>query len=282
MLVLASCSIGGGDDDDDESRVETPEVTATTELTATTEPSPTETAEPTPTATATATSTPTPTPTSTSTPTPSPTPTATPLPVVENPFADAPMPDAVLENYTLSYRANFTSDDAPMDQIELLIEQHSPTSFHVNASGNPETGREAIELWVAGEQTFLREPGGEIFELPSTVDPTLFSPSAYVILTPDLSDTPRALEQGVEEVEGRQTTRYLVSAEHVAQSGLAEGSDEQDPEGEMEVWVDTEQGFIVRMVADVAWTDENGARRKAEIDYLISNVGSTPEIGAPV
>lgn len=277
-LLLASCSINGDDDDEDVTRLETPEATVTVAATATAEP--TSTPEPSPTATATAT--PTPSPTATSTPTPSPTPTATPLPVIEDPFADVPMPDAVLENYTLAYTATFASEGATRDYIEVRIEQHSPTSYHVRASGDPETGREAFEIWVVGEQTYLRDPAGGVFELPSNVDATLFSPSAYVILTPDVIGIPRALEHGQEEVEGRQTTHYHVDAQYLSQLGLANGAPVEDPAGDIDIWVDNEQGFVVRMEVNVGWTDENGVRQTAGVDYLVSAVGSTAEIGPPV
>ncbi len=36
------------------------------------------------------------------------------------------------------------------------------------------------------------------------------------------------------------------------------------------------------MVLDVEWTDENGARQHANIDLLVTAVGSTPEIQAPI
>lgn len=281
-LLLAACSISGDDEGSDPTVTATdapaPESTSTATLEPTATEAPSETPEP--------TSTPEPTPTATETPTPEPTPTstatptATPIPIVENPFADAPSPDLVLENYTISYSGEVETPEGGTETIEIFIEQSSPDHYHLRAGA----ADAEVEIWVIAGATYFRDPDdGSVFQVPTTVDPGLISPAAYLIQVPDPSNVPEALAVGEEDVDGRPATHYSVTAEQIEQFGLADEDETViDPEGDIDIWVDNELGFISRMEFDVDWTDENGERQSAVIDLLVSNVGTTPEIVAPI
>lgn len=283
-MLVAACSISGGDDDESDDSAPTvteasqPDQdltpTATTAASATATPentaTPTNTPEPTATATATQTSTPTPSPTPTATP------TATPIPIVENPFADAPSADAVLENYTVDYSGTFETPEGGTESIEIFIEQSDSTHYHLRAG-------EDVEIWVVGDTTYFRNPDdGSIFPIPAAVDPGLVSPAAYLIQVPDPANVPQALSVGVDDIDGRPATHFSVDADQINQFGLADDQEITDPEGDIDIWIDQELGFISQMEMDVEWTDEEGVRQSAVLSLLISRVGTTPEIVAPV
>jgi hypothetical protein len=268
-LILSACSISGDDDD------------ATATLAATSGPSdPTSTQVETPTETATESATPTSTPTSTATPsptatsTPTPTPTPTPLPVIQQPFAELRQPDAVLENFTVSYRGEFETTQAGMENVEIFIEQSSPSRYHLRSGSD-------VEIWVIDGATYFRNPDGSVFQIQSAVDPVLVSPAAYLIQIPNPTNVTEAAEAGEEDVQGRPATRYQIEVERLPEFGLAEGAVE-NPDGEIDVWVDQERGFVSKMLVDVEWENETGERQSAQIELIVSAVGSTPEVQTPI
>ncbi len=286
-IVVSACSVSvGGDDESDDSAPTATEAsqpdledgtpTATEAPAPTDEPQATATAtgtpEPTVTSTATATSTPEPT----LTPTPSATPTATPIPIVENPFANAPAADAVLENYTVEYSGTFETPEDGIETIELFIEQSDPTHYHLRAGAE-------VEIWVIDTTTYFRNPDdGSIFPIPAAVDAGLVSPAAYLIQVPNPANVPQALAVGEDDIDGRPATHYSVTAEQIEQLGLADDQQITDPEGDFDVWIDQELGFISQMAIDAEWTDEAGVRQSAVLDLVITRVNTTPEIVAPV
>jgi len=280
-LVATGCSISGDDDDGDEDTVNAteasqpePSPTDAVEPTATLAPevtaTSTHTPEPTATATATETATPEPTPTATATA------TATPIPIVDNPFADVAPPDAVLENYTVDYAGEFQLPEGGTETIEMFIEQSDPAHYHLRVGAE-------VEIWVIGAETYFRNPDdGSVFPVPSAVDPGLVSPAAYLIQVPNPANVPEALAVGEEDIDGRSATHYSVTAEQFAQFGLTEDQTVIDPEGDIDVWIDQELGFISRMIMDVEWTDETGTRQAVMLEFTITMVGTTPEVVAPI
>jgi hypothetical protein len=131
-LTLGACSVGGDSDDPTSTAATTVEsggtstsaATGTAERpaeTATSEASPTSSVRPSPTIRATPTASPT------ITPSPSPT-----VEVVESPFGGVVRPEDALENFTVSYAAEFTGGGAPEDgTTNLLIEQSAPDAYHM-------------------------------------------------------------------------------------------------------------------------------------------------------
>jgi hypothetical protein len=273
-MFIAACSVGGGEDD-----VTPTEIADAIPPSATGAVAPSATPEPTGTATATSTSTSTSTPEPTATPSPTPTrtptPTATPFPEIENPFANLPQPDQVLENFTLSYTGAFGTPDGGTESIEIFIEQSSPTRYHLRTGAG-------VEIWVVEDATYFRNPDGSVFQIQSAVDPVLISPAAYLIQIPNPVDVPSALEIGEDEVEGRPATHYRVDADQVHQFGLDAERTVADPEGQIDVWIDRELGFVSRLDMDVNWTDENGQAQSAVADLTVSAIGTTAEVQPPI
>lgn len=272
-LILSACSITGDDDP-----AATPDADATIETTSA-PTGPTATPEEPP-ATPTLTTTPTLTPTATSTATatetatPTPSPTPTPLPVIENPFAELRQPDAVLENFTVSYRGEFETAEGGVEGLEIFIEQSSPNRYHLRSGAD-------VEIWVIDQATYFRNPDGSVFQIQSAVDPVLVSPAAYLIQIPNPSNISEALEVGEEEVQGRPATQYQVEPAQFDEFGLAQGAVE-GPEGEIDIWIDQEHGFISKMLFEVEWQNESGATLTAQAELLVSDVGTTPEVQAPI
>lgn len=282
LVLLAACTLGGDDDDDDG---DVPTATETATETQTEQPDSTATEEPTETATATESPSPTATETRepTNTPTPSPTPSPTPEPTVTDPFASIELPDTVLENFTLEYSTSSTGGEQSRGTLNIYIEQFNREQFYVRTEGDEVSGVEAVEIWVTADATFFRPPGGQVSEIPGAVDSTLFSPGAYLILTPDLADVGEATDLGTEEIDGRTARHFRFDAEQMDDdTALPEESELTDPEGEVEVWVDEELGVALRMLGDVSWEDEEGERIEMELSYELSAIDSTPEIQPPM
>lgn len=285
-LLVAGCSIfDSGEDSEptatvaaktDASATATSEDVAVASVTMapTTAPTTAPTPSATPTTAPTATATPSPTPTLT--PTPEPTATATPIPIAENPFLNVPSPDVVLENYTVTYTGVFETPQDGQQTLEIFIEQSGPNRYHLRAG--PE-----VEIWVIDTATYFKNPDdGAIFLIPSAVDPGLVSPAAYLIQVPNPANVPQALVIGQESIDGRPATHYRATADQVQQLGLADDQTMIDPEGVFDIWIDAELGYISQMLIDVEWTDENGERQASDIDLIITRVGSTPEVVAPI
>lgn len=284
LVVFGACSFGGDDDDDGDETPTSTTVSGVETATSTAEPTETEpTEEPTATATETATATATSTPEPTNTPTPSPTPSPTPEPIVTDPFGSIQLPDTVLQNFTLEYSTSSSGGEQSRGSLGIYIEQFNPNQFYVRTEGDEVSGVEAVEIWVTADATFFRPPGGEVSEIPGAMDSTLFSPGAYLILTPDLSDVPEATDLGTEEVNGIVTRHYRFDAEDMDDdTALPEESELTDPQGEVDVWIDEERGIAIRMEGDVSWEDENGERIELELFYELSAIDSTAEIQPPV
>lgn len=288
-LIAAGCSVGGDDDDTSDDPTNTPmaasatatpetdqeESESTEEGEAQADPSPTEEPEP--------SATPTETPDPTATPTTEPTATATPEPVVESPFSGVARPEAVLSNYTLTYSIDFEEGLPEAGSMEIFVEQHAEDNYHIRAGGEAAEGFEEVEIWVVGDQTYFRTPDGQVTQVPGQMDQTLFSPSAYLILTPDLANVSIATDLGIEEVDGRPARHYRVDPQQLDEAGLLEDvEDYRDPEGAYDVWVDEELGIVLRMTGDASWSDDAGTRYSVMLDYELSNINSTAEIQPPV
>jgi hypothetical protein len=227
-----------------------------------------------PTATVTATPTASPTPTVTSTPTPD---------IVEAPFATVVRPETVLTNYTVVYAAEFTGAGATEDgTIDLLIEQSAPDAYHLLIQSEG-AAASLTEYWYVAGRAFFRGVDGQVFEVTGSVDPSTFSPSAFLISVPPVISILRAERGEVEQVEGRDATYYSVEAVDAGPfAAPQDGSGFNNPEGELEVWIDNQQNFVAQLNADLKWTDNAGAERTMVIEYRVSRVGTTPQVNPPI
>jgi hypothetical protein len=284
--LLAAC--GGGSDADsdaDDNVVETvspagPTSTPTEEV-EDVEPTPTltlppdETATPEPTATVAASPTPVP---PTATPTIVPSPTASPLPTVDEPFGEAISVVDIVSNFTLTYSARFDGGDGQDESVDLLIEQSSPDAYHLRVSSSGQQ----TEAWRAGDAIYVLGPGGAIVELPGLVDQNLYAPSSFLFLVPSLDQVGIAtVLDDRADVGGREATHYELDPAAAQAFGPSELKTADNVDGTFEVWVDNQLNMILRISADITW-DDAGARQSMQMEFLISEIDSTPEVHPPV
>lgn len=281
MALLVAC--GGGDNEDPEQEPEVVETVIPTGPTSTPETeedsTSTTTAEATstPEATPTATSSPTPVP-PTATPTVTPTPTATPLPTVETPFINSWALPETVTNYTLEYSAQFDSSGDDDGLVSVQIQQASPESYHLAVA----TGEEQTEAWRVGEEIYVRGAGGAVVELPGLVDQNLYAPSSFLALVPDLRDVQVAtVVSDDEDVAGRSATHYQVDAEQAAAFRPTGGQEASNVDGTFDVWVDNELGVILQIQVDAGW-DVASQPESIVMNYLLSSIGTTPEVAPPL
>jgi hypothetical protein len=267
--LLSACIVGSDDDP-----------TATVEATT----APTEAASPsTAESTATATqvpSTPTPEPptaTATSTSTPSPTPTATAIPKVPLGAITALNPSAI-QNFSLSTDVELRGVPNQTDFVtSLLILQSAPNHYYIRST----TGGSGLESWLVDGTTYLTQADGSVAELPDGSDTALFSPALLVQTIPTLSNETLATPLGFEDVSGRQATRYQIDAEDLLASTSWLPADVRDEDGQVDVWIDTELGIVLRQDANVTWENGDGTAGSYIIRYEVTNVGTTEPVRAP-
>ena len=268
--VLSGCSVGS--DDADPTRTSEPALMATTPATpiepatATTSPTlspPTPTAEP---------------PTPTQTATPSPTATATPIPRV--PLGNiTPLDPAVLTNFSLSMETELRGVPGQSDFVtSLLILQAAPDRYYLRST----TGGASIESWLVDGTTYLTQADGSVAQLPEGSDTALFSPALLVQTVPTVSGETLGVSLGVEEVGGRQATRYRVDGEDLlASAGWLPGDSATDVEGQLEIWIDNELNIILRQESDVRWENTDGSTGSFTGRYEVTNVSTTEPVTAP-
>jgi hypothetical protein len=286
-VVLTAC--GGGSDADSEvvpDVVETvspagPTATPTTVPVDDVEPAPTLTTVPeatsTPEPTATPVASPTPVP-PTATPTIVPSPTPTPLPTVDEPFDESINVVEVVSNFTLTHSARFEGEDGQDETVDLLIVQSSPEMYHLRVSSSGQQ----TEAWRTGDAIYVLGPGGAIVELPGLVDQNLYAPSSFLFLAPSLDQI--AIATVLDErsdVGGREATHYEVDPAEAQAFGPTELETAENVEGTFDVWVDNELNIILRISADVSW-EISGNQQSMQMEFLISEIGKTPEVQPPV
>lgn len=278
MSILVAC--GGGSNDSDDGDIVATTMPGGPTATQAPDPEPsataTDEATSTPANTATATVSPTPMPL-TPTPTRTPTPTATPLPTVTTPFGEVRLLNDHIQNFTLTYSARFQGLENEDGSVEVAIEQANPESYHLRVT----TAGQQTEAWRAGEQIYVLGPGGAVVELPGLVDQNLYAPSSFIAIVPDLAgvDVATVLDDDV-DLNGRSTTHYAIDPAAAAAFRPSQSEVGDDAEGVFEVWVDNELGIILQMVVDVEWTAASGSQTIG-IDYMLTNIGTTPEIAPP-
>lgn len=275
-LILASCSLLDSDDPNPQAPTATEQATTTTP-----DPSPSISATLSATVTPSPTVTPEPTATSTATPTPTVSPTPTPDPITRQPFAEVVAPYTVLTNYTLHYASTTTNtaDDSKLNAL-LELQQHAADQFHLLSAGtNPHV--QPLELWLIGDQAFTTMPNGAIEPIGGAIDPNLFSIKSYFAPIPDLTGVAVARKAGVEEVDGRLAMHFEVEAEQLMGADLKLPADVASIEGNLDVWIDQELGFLSRIEGNIEWQAADGSQFRTELEMKISGVNATPEIQVP-
>lgn len=171
------------------------------------------------------------------------------------------------------------STDAPTS-ISFEIEQSDPDTYHMKIDSDGT----AFETWKVAGTNYISQDG-QITEVPADSGGDLFSPSLFLQAQPELPAEAGARKVGEENVSGRATTHYVISADHLADY-LAFDSGEEPPNisdaaGEFNVWIDNELRILVKGDSNFTWTNEDGSAGKFIYTYLIDQIGSTPPVSAP-
>jgi hypothetical protein len=184
----------------------------------------------------------------------------------------------VLTNFTLDYSARFDGTDEA-GSVDLRIAQARADSYHLQVA----TGGAQTEAWRVNEAVYVLGPGGAVVELPGLVDQNLYAPASFLALVPGLSmiESATVLGENV-DVQGRSTTHYAIDPAVASAFRPSQSEVGDDVEGTFEVWVDNELDIIIQMDVDVSWTSDSGETQTIGIDYLVTNINTTPEAQPPV
>jgi len=183
----------------------------------------------------------------------------------------------LLPNFSM--RMNFDATNlsgTPQTTLMMQMEQSAIDNYHLDM----ESDGELLEFWTIGEQSWT-SIGGEVIESPTG---PLFSP-ADILTTGEL--IPEGLEarnEGTEEVNGRETTKWVVDgADYVAFMNEDESATVEmtDGTGDVIIWIDNELNIMIKAEGDVAWMNDDSTDGSLIYDYEIYDIDSTSEVQAP-
>lgn len=187
----------------------------------------------------------------------------------------------LLPNFSLTMNfeaANLSGP--PQTTLRMQMEQSAIDNYHLNM----ETDGEVLEFWTIGEQSWT-SIAGEVIESPTG---PLFSPADILTTGELIPEGLEAQEDGSEEVNGRQTTRWVIDGadyvEYMNDEGSIDGTstvEMTDGTGEVVVWIDDELNIMIKAEGDVAWANSDDTDGSLIYDYEIHDIGSTAEIVAP-
>jgi hypothetical protein len=187
----------------------------------------------------------------------------------------------VLTNFTLatSYSANGMPGN-PNANVELNVQQNSPTNYHVRVvnDGAP------IESWAVNDARYLLQESG-IVQLPANIDSQLFAPAVFMHSTPLPGPGDSARRVGSFVVDGRAATLYRMDPQDAARMAASDDAfvdSMRDATGALDVWIDDELQVVLQISGAVAWTNGDGTPGGIRYTYLLSAIGTTPAVTAPV
>ena len=168
----------------------------------------------------------------------------------------------------------------PQTTLKMEMQQSAIDHYHLFM----ETDGEELEFWTIDEQSWTTI-AGETIESPTG---PLFSP-ADILTTGEL--IPEGLEarnEGTEEVNGRQTTKWVVDGadyvEYMNEEGSVDGITDiemTDGSGEVTIWIDNELNIMIKADGDVAWKNSDDTDGSLIYTYEIHDIGSTADVQAP-
>jgi hypothetical protein len=188
----------------------------------------------------------------------------------------------LLPNFSLTMNFDATNmSGTPQTTLTMVMEQSAIDNYHLNM----ETDGQVLEFWTIGDQSWT-SVGGEVVESPTG---PLFSPADLLQTSELIPEGLNAREDGNEEVNGRQTTKWVVDgADYVAymnEQAKVDGTstvEMTDGTGEVTVWIDEELNIMIKAEGDVAWNNSDDTQGTLVYDYSIHDIGSTADIVAPL
>lgn len=311
MLLVITAACGSGDDDDDDSGTSTSSPSTATTASLAAESTPTSSdnsdststtaqsaatatkaddeAEPTATTRAQATATEVdenePTATSASGASTATEPAEATSTATDGGVADVPefetLDPELLPNFSLTMHFDATNlSGTPQSTLTMEMQQSAIDHYHLNM----DTDGEVLEFWTIGEDSWT-SIAGEVIESPTG---PIFSPAEILTTGELIPEGLDAQEDGSEEVNGRQTTRWVIDgADYVAymnDEASANGAstiEMSDGTGQVVIWIDDELKIMIKAEGDVDWKNSDDTDGSLIYDYEIHDIDSTAEIVAP-
>jgi len=187
----------------------------------------------------------------------------------------------LLPNFSMAMSfdaTNFSGTPQTTLQMEMQQSAIDHYRFLMVADG------EELEFWTIGEQSWT-SLAGEIIESPTG---PLFSPSDMLSTSELIPEGLNARQVGTEEVNGRQTTKWVVDgADYVAYMNEETQAEMATVEmtngaGEVSIWIDNEFKIMIKADGDVTWDNSDDTQGALVYTYEIFDIGSTADIVAPV
>lgn len=203
----------------------------------------------------------------------------------DNGTADIPeietLDPELLPNFSMTM--NFTATNlsgTPQTTLKMDMQQSQIDHYHLFM----ETDGEVLEFWTIEDQSWTTV-AGETIESPTG---PLFSPADILTTGELIPEGLEAREEGTEEVNGRQTTKWVVDgADYVAymnEESAVDGVTDiemSDGTGEVTIWIDNELNIMIKADGDVAWKNSDDTDGSLVYDYEIHDIGTTADVQPP-
>lgn len=186
----------------------------------------------------------------------------------------------VLENFTLRITGTVNIGTEGADsrsELELDYQQSEQNTFYMRIVDDEESD---FEVWHVDGQLMQRGEDGISEGTPEFADDV--DVHSYLSVLPEVERISDAEEVGSEDVAGLSTTRYSVPADDALQymPGMQD-VDTSDAEGFIEIWHAEEEAIGARIVVDLTWTNADDSEGTADMEYVLTNIGTTADVELP-
>lgn len=172
-----------------------------------------------------------------------------------------------------------SEETGALGTVSMTMEQSEPGTYHskIDVEGM------AIQSWVIGDQAWS-DFGAGIMETEPGMD--MFGPDILLSqMTDSLKKFYEANDEGSEEVNGRDTTLYVIDGANYADNyNTCFGDDEkiEEASGELRYWIDDEWGVMIKGEGTMEWTYSDGTTTTFEFTQEMFDIGDTAAIEPPV
>jgi hypothetical protein len=185
----------------------------------------------------------------------------------------------LLPNYTLKFDMDAAGmPDGSDATMSFQIEQAAVDKYHMKVNAADAN----IEMWKIGDTSYVSQGDGQVMEMPAGTDAGLFSPSLFLQSVPDFPPDINVEKIGDDTISGRSATHYRVSGKDLlATNDFGDGTTISDAKGDLDMWVDKELNIILKYGGNITWKNQDGSDGHMNIDYAITDIGSTSDVQAP-
>ena len=171
-----------------------------------------------------------------------------------------------------------SEESGALGTVSMTMEQSEPGTYHSSI----EVEGTSLQSWVIGDQAWSDFGVGVMETEPGT---DLFGPDVLLSqMTDGLKSFYKANEEGSEEVNGRDTTLYVIDGEDYADAYnrcAGEAQTIEDASGELRYWIDDEWGVMVKGEGNMEWTYSDDTTTTFEFNQEMFDIGDTAAIEPP-